>query len=283
MSDLRATLRQLVKLDDCLNVRPWPKEGRELPPSTFLLPEGEGPFPAILYCHAHGGNYDRGRRELTEGAGCFTSPYAPLLTGAGFAVLCIDMPGFNDRQDEGTEGALAKTALWHGRTLFGGMLADLMGALDWLAQHPQVDPKRIVSFGISMGAAHAYWLAALDDRISAVVQMCMMADIGPLIEAGAHDRHNHYLTVPGFLTHAETGDVAGLVAPRPQFVGHGGEDVLTPPAARDPALARLRAAYGGSSALTTFLAEGAGHEETPEMRAALLEFLARTAAQPQPK
>ena len=80
---------------------------------------------------------------------------------------------------------------------------------------------------------------ALEPRVAAVVQLCMLADIAPLIAAGVHDRHGAYLTVPGLLPRAEIGDVAGLIAPHPQFVGHGGQDPLTPPAARDAALMRL--------------------------------------------
>tara|TARA_Y100000031_G_C8038333_1_gene300469 strand:- start:261 stop:641 length:381 start_codon:yes stop_codon:yes gene_type:complete len=32
-------------------------------PAYFLRPRGDGPFPTIIYCHAHGGTYDKGRVE----------------------------------------------------------------------------------------------------------------------------------------------------------------------------------------------------------------------------
>lgn len=251
-------------------------------PATFLLPAGaKSRLPAVLYCHSHGGNYELGREELTRGERYLHAPYAADLVDAGFAVLCMEMPCFGDRRAEGSESALAKALLWHGKPLFGQMMSEQMAALGWLAAHERIDSGRIAALGMSMGAAHAYWLGALDQRVAAVVQLCMLADMAPLIEAGGHDRHNHYLTVPGLLAIADMGDVAALIAPRPQFVAHGETDGLTPPAARDPALHRLKAAYAESGGqLELFLAPGSGHAETVEMRRAALAFLSGWAEHP---
>lgn len=272
MDTMRDSLRQHLGLAD---IRPALAGAAAMPNVTFLSPEGQGPFPAILYCHAHGGEYGLGRRELTEGALWLSAPYAPDLLAAGFAVLCVDMPGFGSRRQEGTESALAKAGLWRGKPLFGQMVDDQLLALDWLAAQPMIDPRRIATLGVSMGAALAMWTAAMDPRVAAVVQLCMLADIGPLIASSAHDGHGPYLTVPGMLKVAEAGDVAGLIAPRPQFVGHGETDHLTPADAREAALARLRAAYEGVETLETFLAPESGHTETPGMRRAVMDFLSR--------
>lgn len=245
---------------------------------TLLLPaSASAPLPAILYCHAHGNRYEIGASELMSGRPALQGPpYGPLLASREYAVLCIDMPGFGTRQSEGTESALAKAALWRGQTLFGQMLGDLSAALDALAAHRAVDPARIATLGISMGATHAYWLAALDDRIAACAHLCAFADIGPLIDSGNHDLHGIYMTVPGLLEKGDMGDVAALVAPRPQLVASGLKDPLTPPDALTPALSRLRQAYesqDASNALTVLTSPDTGHQETPEMRAAVLGFL----------
>lgn len=248
-------------------------------PGTLLLSaDAAGSLPAILYCHAHGNRHDIGAAELLEGRRALRDPpYGPALARRGYAVLCVDMPGFGARRAEGTESALAKAALWRGATLFGRMMADLSVALDALAAHPAVDPARIATLGISMGATHAYWLAARDGRVAACAHMCAFADIGPLIETGAHDLHGPYMTVPGLLDHGDMGDVAALVAPRPQLIASGAQDPLTPPQALRPALDRLRQAYddeGAPEALTVLTSADTGHEETAEMRAAVLGFLA---------
>lgn len=249
-------------------------------PGTLCLPDGPGPFPAILYCHAHGNRHDIGRRELLHGRPALQDPpYGPLLAARGYLVFCIDVAGFGDRQQEGTESALAKAALWRGRTLFGDMLADLSAALDYLCDRVDVDNSRIATFGISMGATHAYWLAALDKRIAAAAHLCVFSNIAGLIETGRHDLHGIYLTVPGLLDHCDMGDVAALVAPRPQLVGDGATDPLTPSEALEPALARLRDAYakaGVSDRLTVHVSPETGHVETAEMRDAVLAFLDRS-------
>ncbi|WP_306120385.1 MULTISPECIES: alpha/beta fold hydrolase [unclassified Roseitalea] len=246
---------------------------------TLLLPEDtKRPVPAVLYCHAHGNRHDIGAAELMDGRPALQSPYGPALARRGHAVLCIDMPGFGTRQAEGPESALAKAAHWRGRTLFGQMLDDLTAALDALATHPAVDPTRIATLGLSMGATHAYWLAALDERIAACAHLCAFSNIGPLIAAGAHDLHGPYMTVPGLLAHGDMADIAALIAPRPQMVAAGLKDPLTPPEALNPALSRLRQAYdsqGVSDALTVLTSPDTGHEETPRLRMAVLGFLER--------
>ena len=242
-------------------------------PATLLHPGGCP--PAILYCHAHGGDYSLGRRELTEGAWWLSAPFGDTLLRRGYAVLCMDMPGFGDRQAEGSEAVLAKAGFWHGRPLFGQMIEGQRRAVDWLVASGLVDAGRIAAMGVSMGAAHSFWLGALDDRIGAVAQFCMLADLAPMIATGSHDHHGFYLCVPGLLSLCEMGDVAALVAPRPQFVAHGAQDALAPSAARSAACDRLLRAYGQSDALTLMIDPEAGHAETPLMRRAALQFLAR--------
>ena len=128
-------------------------------PGTLLCPAGtERRHAAVLYCHAHGNRHDIGRRELLEGRPALSSPYGPVLAAAGFVVLCIDMLGFNERA---SEDSLSKVASWYGKPLFGRMLADLSAAFDYLSMRDDVDGDRVAILGVSMGATHAYWLAAL--------------------------------------------------------------------------------------------------------------------------
>jgi hypothetical protein len=157
-----------------------------------------------------------------------------VLAQAGFVVLCLDMPGHGARQGEGSESALAKAALWRGGTLMGRMLGDLMAGLDALGADPGRGRHAIAAMGLSMGATHAYWLAALDERVAAVVHLCAFADMAPLIASGGHDLHGIYMSVPGLLPNGDMGDVAALIAPRPQFIAWGGRDPLTPEAAMIP-------------------------------------------------
>ena len=255
-------------------------EGSPPFPATLLVPGGPGPHPAVLYCHAHGGDYTRGRREMTDGAPWLDSPVGPTLVAAGFAVLAIDAIGFGERHDACTESAAAKSLFWRGQCLFGAMLDDLRATLGYLATREEVDADRIYTFGVSMGAAHAWWLAALDDRVAGCAHAAMLADIAGLLRDGVHDRHGLYYVVPGLLRLCEQGDVAGLVAPRPQFVAHGDTDPLTPTQARTAALGRLEKAYtDAAGALQTMVVTGADHRLTQEMHQAAVAFLTRHARQ----
>lgn len=237
--------------------------------------------PAVLVVHAHGGRYDIGAGELVDGRPAMPDPLGPELARAGIVTACVDLPCFGRRALHETEGAAAKAALWQGGSLAGRMLGELASQLDWLASRPDVDARRIGVFGLSMGATLGTWLAAVDARVAALAQMVCMADIAALIRSGAHDLHGPYLTVPGLLRLASNGTIAGLVAPRPQVVGIGDRDPLTPRDAADIALADLRAAYaaaGAETALTVVRDPLAGHEVTPAMRAAALALFRRMAA-----
>jgi len=239
----------------------------------FCQPAGEGPYPAVLVIHAHGNRYDIGAGELLQGRPALQDPLGPLLASRGIAALCLDMPCFGARAGV-TEMAAAKAALWRGRSLAGQMLGECASALDWLSGQPGIRSDRIGVFGISMGATLGYWLAGVDDRVRVLAQECCLADFGALIATGAHDLHGIYLTIPGLLEVASNGAIAGMVAPRAQFIGIGDTDPLTPPGAADVALDEVKAAYAAGGRLAIHREPLTGHVETPAMRAAMLAFLA---------
>jgi dienelactone hydrolase len=235
-----------------------------------------GRLPAILHIHAHGNSYGIGASELVSGRPALQGPPGPAFAELGLMTLCIDLPCFGERASIG-ESAMAKAALWHGNSLAGQMLGELSSALSWLSARTDVDSGRIGCFGISMGATLGYWLASVDARISALAQLCCFADFDSLMETGAHDIHGIYLTVPGLLDVAGNGQIAGLVAPRPQLVCIGDRDPLTPPAAVDIAWNETSAAYrrkGAAGRLHLHREAECGHQESPAMRAAVLDFFA---------
>jgi len=244
----------------------------------FLIrPPHDRPVPALLCIHAHGFKYEIGASELLEGRPSLQSAPGPAFARMGLAALMIDMPAFGIRAEPG-ESARAKAALWRGRSLAGQMIAEQAAAFAWLAARNDIIPGRTGVWGMSMGATLGYWLAAVEPRVAAVVHMCAYADFATLIEEGAHDLHGIYLTVPGLLNLSSNGTIAGRIAPRPQFIGIGDLDPLTPPAAVDAALAETKAAYAAAGAgdnLVVHREPASGHVETPAMRTAATAFLAR--------
>lgn len=237
----------------------------------------KGSVPAVLYNHAHGGDYELGKKEFTVGRPALQSPsYAHELTRRGYCALCIDHWLFGERRGR-TESELFTQMLWEGRVLWGMMVFDSLRALDYLASRPEVDPDRIATVGISMGSTMAWWLAALDTRIKVTVDLCCMTDFQALIESRGLDGHGLYYYVPALLKHFTTSQINQLIAPRAHLSIAGNYDVLTPPAGLDHIDAQLTPTYdkAGVAERWKLLRYETGHFETAHMRAEVTKFLLR--------
>ena len=238
-------------------------------------PATPGPHPAILYGHSHGDIFHLGADELLLGREYLLDPPGPALAKAGYVTLCIDMPVFGERATV-TEAFASKALLWKGKSLIGEMVGDHQAALTYLLTRSDVDPARVGAFGISMGCTLSFWLAAIDERIASTAHLCCFADLRTMIELGAHDGHGIYLTVPGLLNEGDAGDIAGLVAPRPQLICIDEADSLTPPLSVDRAWSVTRAAYDRIGGSVELLREpDVKHRETRRMREAVLEFFGK--------
>lgn len=249
--------------------------GEAIPAYLLRPPSGHAPVPGLVYCHAHGNRYAMGRDELIAGRPALQGAYAADLVALGIAALCIEMPCFGARQVPG-ESARAKALLWHGETLFGQMLAEQRACVDFLAAHPAIRPDRIGALGFSMGSTLAWWLAALEPRVAAASALCSFADLETLVALDAHDGHGIYMMVPGLLRLARSGQIAGLAAPRALQIAVGLQDWSTPEPAFSLARRDLEAAYAATPERLSFLVEPeSGHQESPAMRRAVLDFLRR--------
>ena len=244
-------------------------------PAYFIKPQEEKLYPTIIYCHAHGGNYSLGRKELIHGRKSLLSEYASLLCSYGYAVMCIEMSCFGDRRIP-NESSLTKSLSWYGKTLYGKMMSELISGLNFLVSRKDVNKKKIISLGFSMGATQSYWLAALDKRISKSIHICSFADLESLIKNGNHNLHSHYMTVPNLLTEFSTSKIAGLIAPRPQLVCVGLKDKLTDKKSfsiSKKELLKIYNTFGYKKNLKFVTESNSGHKETPKMRRAILSFL----------
>lgn len=230
--------------------------------------------PTILYCHAHGLNYAIGRDELLLGRPALKGPYGPDLAAAGFGAFALDLPCFGSRSDQ-DEATLAHDGLAKGAPLMGRMLAELRAAFAMVRAHAQTGP--IATLGLSMGATHAFWLAALEPQVAACAHIAAFADFETLTALGQAHLHAPYMTVPGLFQIARTGQIAGCVAPRPQLVCVGAQDPLTPPPALAVALNDLRQAYRAAPDAVQVVADpDLGHAETDAFRKTVLDFLRTT-------
>jgi acetyl esterase/lipase len=251
--------------------------GIEPVPAYVVRPkELEGPAPALVYNHAHGGNYALGKDELLLGttASVQKPAYAAALTQMGYCVLCIDARAFGERRGR-SESEIFKQMLWSGQVMWGMMVYDSLRAVDYLVSRPDVNPDRLGTLGMSMGSTMAWWLAALDTRIKVCIDICCLTDFQSLIESRGLDGHGIYYYVPNLLKHFTTSQINALIAPRAHLSIAGNYDRLTPAAGLDRVDAELRRVYEAEGVPDAWRLSryDTGHLETAAMRAEALSFL----------
>ena len=255
--------------------------GMEAVPALLLIPDKrQAPAPGLLYIHWHGGMYGLGKEQLLHGVDVQPA-YAPVCVEKGMVTLAIDSWCFGERKHESDgkrgEEDTFKLMLWKGQVLFGMMMFDELGALEYLAGRPEVDPQRLGVLGMSMGATKAWWLAALDPRVHLCMDVCCLTDYEELIRAQALSEHGIYYYVPSLLKHFQAADINELIVPRPRLSVNGRRDPLTPALGvekiRDH-LIPLYLQHGRESDCRIELFDSA-HVELPEMRKLILEWMER--------
>ena len=240
-------------------------------PGYIAIPEKrQGKLPAILTMHGHSSS-----KENMFGYQPTSQDVAALLAKRGYVVLGIDSyfngerkgtgpAGDLERQERGSdqEMSLFKLNLWLGRTLWGMMLRDEQIALDYLLSRPEVDASRIGAQGMSMGSTRAWWLAAIDDRVKAVVGVACFTRYEDLIAIRSLRAHGIYYFVPGILKHFDTEGIMALLAPRPFLALTGDSDAGSPPAGMrklETILARFYKLYDKPDQFQSIIYPNTGH------------------------
>ena len=262
-----------------LNTQRWMLDfgGLESVPVLVVLPEGDGPFPVVLYNHAHGGHYEHGKEEILTGRRAILDPpYGGVLAQKGIATIGIDTFVFGERNHD-HEAAAFKRMLWNGQVMWGMMVYDNLRALDLIEQHPKLDSERIATMGLSMGSTMAWWCAALDERIKVCIDLCCLSDFEALIETNNLNGHSVYYFVPNLLKEGwSTSRINELIAPRPRLALAGDLDPLTPPHGLEKInkhLVEIYSQMGSPENWRMVRYSDIGHVETPEMRKEVLAFL----------
>lgn len=138
-----------------------------------LIPQGIGPFPAIITLHQ---TVHEGKDEPVGLGGHFhVLNFGPFLASRGFVVIAPDSPTAGERYDPNKGPAYDTTAMTAGNptwSLMGERLRDHMRAIDYLETLPFVDCNRIGAIGHSLGGESTMMLMAMDDRIDAAVLSC---------------------------------------------------------------------------------------------------------------
>lgn len=260
--------------------------------ALLLIPERrQHPAPAILWLHSSTPDKNA---LITPGGEPETM--GELLVRAGFVVLAPDAPWYGDRAENVPGGAvetyrrgspdaaglvqdrLLKLNLWLGRTLWGMFVRDDQIALDYLCTVPEVDARRIGATGISMGSTRSWWLAAVDERVAAVVGVACLTRYENLIRHGNLRAHGLYYFTYGLLKHFDSEGVLALIAPRPFLALTGDLDYGSPVDGIRVLEQQVSGVYrvlGAEDRFKSIVYPETGHTYTPEMRAEMLAWFQR--------
>jgi lysophospholipase L1-like esterase/dienelactone hydrolase len=255
--------------------------------ALLLIPEKrQKAAPAILWLHSSSPDKNQIITPNTNGG---AEPLGEVFVKAGYVVLAPDAYWHGDRANTGPSGSstesgraeqedLFKYHLWMGRTLWGMFVRDDQVALDYLCSRPEVDKTRIGATGMSMGSTRAWWLAAVDERVSAVVGVACLTRYQNLIAHGQLRQHGVYYWVHGLLRHFDTEGVLALIAPRPYLALTGDLDAGSPADGIKVLEQKVGAVYktlGAGERFNSILYPDLGHTYTPQMRKEMLAWFAR--------
>ena len=254
--------------------------------AMLLVPDGlTKPAPAVLWLHSS--SYDH-RQLLTPDKNGGPEPLGEVYVKRGWVVFAPDAAWYGDRDGAGPAGprehtqaqqlSQAKWHLWFGRTLWGQFVRDDQCALDYLVTRPEVDATKIGATGISMGSTRSWWLAAVDDRIAAVVGVACLTRYENLIRHGQLKAHGIYYFGIGLLKHFDSEAVVSLIAPRPCLFLTGDLDAGSPADGIRVIEQKAGAVYravGAADRFRSVLYPEVGHTYTPAMRAEMLAWFDR--------
>lgn len=263
-----------------------------------LVPEGKGPFPAVLLLHDHGGHYSIGKEKMIRPFGvadsvlvdadewckkCYGGQYVgDYLASKGFVVLCMDAPFWGDRGVKGGTGRdmhkyISGNFFMMGRNLSAWMNFEDVYAADILASLPEVDAERVGCMGFSMGAYRAWMLSALTDRVKCGVAICWMHTTEYQLnrEYGLKKHEEWANMIPGIRRYLDYPHIASIACPKPMFFLNGTKDKLFPVPSVEKAFATMHEVWKSQQAdenLETEIWE-MPHYCGPEVQARFLKFL----------
>jgi dienelactone hydrolase len=189
-------------------------------PAFLLLPDGGGPFPAVLVHHQHANVFSLGKSEVVGLAGEPYQAFGPALARRGVAVLAYDVLTFEDRRGPGDEWLQHYVAMAHrlvrGVPLMRALQEDAWRVLSALLSHPAVDRTRVGALGHSMGATLTTYQAALDPRLAFACASGATCSFARRMADGTGLAMAEL--VPGLANELETHDLLAAASPLPMLI-----------------------------------------------------------------
>lgn len=247
--DVRA-LELAYELEPGLLTRAW-----------YLVPPGEGPFPAVVFFHGHDG--------LGHDASVGVEPALPdnphdggalALAEAGYAVLAPTTRSFVAGDDSAARHQhFVRLATLTGRTALGVFVEDAMRAVDILSRRVDVDEEHIGAAGLSLGGLLSLFTLALDERVDAAVSAGFLGSYRGDLARQAHCPCQY----SGGLGHEfDVSDLVAMAAPKPVRFVIGERDPAMPiDTVRDAfeSVVASYSAFDGVAAAASLVEHEGGH------------------------
>ncbi len=242
-------------------------------PAYLYIPDGAGPFAAVLVWHGHGGCGKDGPAGIPPCDDDYMHDAARKLAEQGYVVLAPDVRSFGITGNADDHVAYTKMQALRGGTAVGTYFSDAMRALDVLEAQDVVDATRMGVAGVSLGGQISLYLAALDTRVAVSVSHGYFGTLRGTFLAKQHCVCQ-YPSGLGSLMDLE--DVAMLAAPTPIMFTSGERDTLFPAGDVQRAVLHARVGYevmGAADEIVFVLHPGAHEWTMPETQAFLDEHL----------
>ena len=220
-------------------------------PALLMIPDGEGPFPAVNLLHDHGAHLFIGKEKMIRPVddaeevlqdadqwveklygGQYLGNY---LCSKGYVVLAADAPMWGERgraegADRSQYDVVAGNMMMYGLNLCAQMTYDDIATTRFLAMLPMVDKERIGCVGFSMGGYRSWMLSALSDEINAAAVVCWMVttDVQMTWRYGRKENGGFANTIPLLRQYMDYPHIASMACPKPMLFISGRQDKLFP-------------------------------------------------------
>ncbi len=233
------------------------------------------PLPAVLYVCGHANVVQDGVRMGNKTA---YQHHGAWFARHGYVCMIIDT--IQRGEFEGIHHGTYRYGMWwwndRGYTPAGVEAWTGIRAIDYLQSRPEVDSDRIGITGRSGGGVYSWWVAALDDRVTAAVPVAGITTLRNHVVDGCVEGHCDCM----FMVNTYRWDypiVAALVAPRPLLISNSDKDGIFPldgVVALHAKVRQIYRLYDAEDRLGLQITEGP-HRDTQELRVHAFRWMNR--------
>lgn len=222
--------------------------------ADVCVPEGSGPFPAVLLTPGHAPSGKLSDYSLCGNLarnGIVGLAYDPMSEGERLQYYDPDLEASKVGGPTAEHSMASIQTLLIGDHVSRYFVWDAMRGIDYLASRGDVDAGKIGAFGCSGGGTVTAYLAALDNRVKAAATACYITSFQALLNSptGVQEAEQ---SIPDFLKDGfDFADWVEMAAPKPYAIVSTTEDMFPFAGARQSyeEAKRIYSLYGAADRL----------------------------------